>query len=55
MSHLTDILKVIVDYKQKLKHKHKETSQANVDETPDSEDAPRKQACQDEITWFHFS
>jgi len=50
MSHLADALKAVTDYEQKLKHKHKKTSQINVDEILNSEDVSHKQACQDEIT-----
>ena len=31
MNHLADALKMITDYEQKLKHKHKKISQINVD------------------------
>ena len=43
VSHLADIFKVITDYKQKLMHKHKKTSQINVDKVLNSKDAPHKQ------------
>ena len=43
MSHLADTLKVIANYEQKLKYKYKKTSQINVDEVSDSEDALYKQ------------
>ena len=43
MSHLADIFKVIVNYEQKLKHKHKKINQINVDEVSDSENASHKQ------------
>ena len=36
MSHLADAFKVITDYKQKLKHKHKKTDQINIDKVSDS-------------------
>ena len=41
-SHLADAFKAVINYEQKLKHKCKKTSQANIDEVLDSEDAPCK-------------
>ena len=52
VSHLTNILKVIVNYEWKLKYKHKKTSQINIDEISDSEDISHKQMHQDKIMWF---
>ena len=43
MSHLTDALKAVTDYKQKLKHKHKKISQININKVSDSENALCKQ------------
>ena len=42
-SHLIDTLKVITDYEQKLKHKHKKTSQINIDKILNSENVLCKQ------------
>ena len=43
MNHLADIFKVIINYKQKLKHKHKKTSQINIDKVLNSENVSHKQ------------
>jgi len=50
ISHLADIFKVIINYKQKLKHKHKKISQINIDEVSDSEDVSHKQVSR----WDHM-
>ena len=42
MNHLADVFKTVTDYEQKLKHKHKKTSQINVDEVSDSENVSHK-------------
>ena len=49
MSHLADTLKAVTDYKQKLKHKHKKTSQINIDKVSNSENASHKQTSR----WDH--
>ena len=49
-SHLTDILKAVINYKWKLKHKHKKISQINIDEVSDSKNALHKQASK----WNHM-
>ena len=43
INHLADILKMITDYEQKLKHKHKKTSQINIDKILNSENVSHKQ------------
>ena len=50
VSHLADILKMIVNYKQKLKHKYKKISQINIDEILNSENVSHKQASR----WDHM-
>ena len=42
INHLADAFKMIADYEQKLKHKHKKTSQINVDEVLNSENVSCK-------------
>ena len=49
MNHLVDTLKTIVDYEQKFKHKHKKTSQININRVSNSENVFHKQICQNEI------
>ena len=49
-SHLADAFKMIINYKQKLKHKHKKTSQINVDKVSDSENA----SCKQMLRWDHI-
>ena len=50
MSHLTDALKTVVDYKQKLKHKCKKISQININKISDSENVSHKWA----LKWNHI-
>ena len=50
VNHLVDVLKVIINYEWKFKHKHKKISQINVDEVLNSENALRKQASR----WDHM-
>ena len=49
MSHLAGIFKAVINYKQKLKHKHKKISQINIDKVSDSENVSHKQASR----WDH--
>ena len=43
MNHLADTLKVIVNYKQKLKHKHKKIDQININKISNLENTFCKQ------------
>ena len=50
VNHLADTLKAVINYKQKLKCKHKKISQINIDEVSDSENALHKQTSK----WDHM-
>ena len=43
ISHLADALKAVVNYKHRLKYKHKKINQINIDKISDSENALHKQ------------